>query len=67
VGPRACLDDMEKIKFLALMGLELRPLGRPTRSQSLYRLSKRGSCNLLCLLRVASYAHTNVWEELAAS
>jgi hypothetical protein len=39
VGPRAGLDDVEKIKFLTLPGLELRPLGRPARSQSLYRLS----------------------------
>jgi hypothetical protein len=38
VGPRAGLDDVEKKKFLTLTGLELRPLGRPARSQSLYRL-----------------------------
>jgi hypothetical protein len=38
VGPRAGLDDVEKRKFLTLSGLELRPFGRPTRSQSLYRL-----------------------------
>jgi hypothetical protein len=31
-GPRAGLDDAEKIK--ALLGLELRPLGCPARSQS---------------------------------
>jgi hypothetical protein len=37
VGPRAGLDDVEKRKFLTLPGLELRPLGRPTHSQSLYR------------------------------
>jgi hypothetical protein len=30
---------MEKLKFLTLPGLELRPLGRPARSQSLYRQS----------------------------
>jgi hypothetical protein len=35
---RAGLDDLEKKKFLILTGLELRPLGRPTRRQSLYRL-----------------------------
>jgi hypothetical protein len=39
VGPRVGLDDVEKRKFLNLSGLELRPLGRPARSQSLYRLS----------------------------
>jgi hypothetical protein len=38
VDPRAGPDDMEKRKFLPPPGLELRPLGRPARSQSLYRL-----------------------------
>jgi hypothetical protein len=38
VDPRAGLDDMEKRKFLTVPGLELRPRGRPARSQSLYRL-----------------------------
>jgi hypothetical protein len=38
VGRRTGLDDVEKRKFLALPLLELRPLGRPSRSQSLYRL-----------------------------
>jgi hypothetical protein len=45
---RAGLDDVEKRKFLTLPGLELRPLGRRTRSQSLYRL--RYPCSfLLCI------------------
>jgi hypothetical protein len=35
VGFTASLDDMEKGKFLTLLGLELRPLGRPTCSPSL--------------------------------
>jgi hypothetical protein len=35
---RAGLDEMEERKFLNLPGLELRPLGRPARSLSLYRL-----------------------------
>jgi hypothetical protein len=43
VDPRVGLDDMEKIKFLILPGLELRPLRRPARSQSLYRLRYPGS------------------------
>jgi hypothetical protein len=43
VDPRSGLDDMEKWKFLSLPVLELRPLGRPARSQSLYRLSYPGS------------------------
>jgi hypothetical protein len=38
VGLRAGLDETEKRKFLTLPGLELRPFGRPARSQSLYRL-----------------------------
>jgi hypothetical protein len=38
VGPRAGVDDEEKRKFLPLQGLELRPLDRPARSQSLYQL-----------------------------
>jgi hypothetical protein len=41
--PRAGLTDMEKWKFLTPPGLELRPLGRPARSQSLYRLRYPGS------------------------
>jgi hypothetical protein len=43
VGPRAGLEDMEKRKFLTLLGLELRPLGRPARNQSLYRMRYPGS------------------------
>jgi hypothetical protein len=35
---RTGLDDMEKLKFLNLSGLELQPFGRPAYSQSLYRL-----------------------------
>jgi hypothetical protein len=36
-------EDMDKWKFLTLSGLELRPLGRPARSESLYRLSYPGA------------------------
>jgi hypothetical protein len=43
VDPRASLDDVDKRKFLALAGFELRPLGRAARNQSLYRLSYPGS------------------------
>jgi hypothetical protein len=43
VDPRASLDDLEKRKFLTLPRLKLRPLGRPARSQSLYRLRYPGS------------------------
>jgi hypothetical protein len=42
VGAEDGLDDVEKRKFLILPGLELRPLFRPIRSQSLYRLSYPG-------------------------
>jgi hypothetical protein len=38
VDPKDGLDDVKKRKFLSLPGLEIRPLGRPARSQSLYRL-----------------------------
>jgi hypothetical protein len=38
VDPRAGLDDVEMRKLLTLPGLEIRPLGRPACSQSLYRL-----------------------------
>jgi hypothetical protein len=38
VGPRTGLDDVEKRKILTLPGLEICPLARPPRSQSLYRL-----------------------------
>jgi hypothetical protein len=42
LGPGAGVDDVEKRKLLNLPGLELRPLGRPARSQSLYRLRYPG-------------------------
>jgi hypothetical protein len=43
VNLTAVLDDVERRKFLILPGLELRPLGRPARSRSLYQLSYPGS------------------------
>jgi hypothetical protein len=39
VGPRVGVEDEEKRKFLTLPGLEIRPLGFPARSQSLYLLA----------------------------
>jgi hypothetical protein len=45
VGLRSSLGDVEKRKFLALPGLELRPLARLARRQSLYRL--RYPCSVL--------------------
>jgi hypothetical protein len=52
VDPRAGLDK-EKLKLLTPPGLELRPFDHPSRSQSLYRLSYRGSWNVsvLCIIR----------------
>jgi hypothetical protein len=47
VGPRAGLDDMDKWKLLPSPGLELRHLGRPARSQSLYQLRHPSSINEL--------------------
>jgi hypothetical protein len=43
VDHRAGLDDVKNREFLILPGLELRPLGLPARTQSLYRLSYPGS------------------------
>jgi hypothetical protein len=37
VGPKASFDGMKEWKFLTLPGLELQLLGRPVRSQLLYR------------------------------
>jgi hypothetical protein len=42
VDPRVGLDDVETLKFLPPPGLEVRPLGRPARSQSLYRDYEKG-------------------------
>jgi hypothetical protein len=55
VGPRTGLADVEKRKFLTLLGLELRPLGRPARSQSLYRL--RYPMFIYCFIQVCIYLH----------
>jgi hypothetical protein len=38
VDPRASLDDMKKRKFLTLLGLELRPLGRPASGYTDYAI-----------------------------
>jgi uncharacterized membrane protein YagU involved in acid resistance len=50
VGTRAGLDDVENRKFLTPPGLELRPLGHPARSQSLYRLRYPGSREVIYAL-----------------
>jgi hypothetical protein len=41
LGPRAGLDDMEKLKFLTLSGLEFRPLGYKASSRQFYQLRLR--------------------------
>jgi hypothetical protein len=43
VGPRTDLDDVESRKIISLPGIELRPLGIPAHSQSLYRLHNPGT------------------------
>jgi hypothetical protein len=59
VDPSAGVNDVEKI--LALPGLELRPLSRPARSQSLYRLRYLGSqeINKESKLAVADFKDIN--------
>jgi hypothetical protein len=49
VDPRAGLDDVKKRNFLTPLGLELRSLGCPARSQSLYRLRYPRSLDILFL------------------
>jgi hypothetical protein len=43
VNSRAGVDDVERRQILPVWRLELRSLGRPARSQSLYRLSYPGT------------------------
>jgi hypothetical protein len=43
VGPRAGMGYVEKRTFFIIPGLELLALGRPARSQLLYRLRYPGS------------------------
>jgi hypothetical protein len=54
MGPRAGLGDVEKRKFLTMPGLELRLLGLPACSQSLYRLHYPGSNyrNVIILINI---------------
>jgi hypothetical protein len=49
VGPKAGLDDTEKWKFMTVPGFEIRPLGHPALSQSLYRLRYRRSWKFIQL------------------
>jgi hypothetical protein len=53
VGPRAGLDDVERRKVVPLPGLELRTLGLPARTQSLYRLRYPGCAqNAIILITI---------------
>jgi hypothetical protein len=61
VEPRAGLDDVEKRKFLTLPGIELLPLGRPTCTQSLYRLHSSGS--LLFENKKEMLPHTAIFDK----
>jgi hypothetical protein len=47
VGPGTRPDDVDRRKSLPLQGLQIRPLGRPARTQLLYRLSYPGSGDLI--------------------
>jgi hypothetical protein len=47
MGPKTGLRDVEKRKFLTILGLEPQPLGDSARSQSVYRLSYPGSALFL--------------------
>jgi hypothetical protein len=47
MDPTAGLDDVERRKFLPPSGLKLRPLSRPARSQSVYRLRYTGCWHTL--------------------
>jgi hypothetical protein len=55
VGPRAGLDDVG-----TLPGLELRPLGHPTRSQSLYPLRYPGSSKRILRNKNVNTLNTNI-------
>jgi hypothetical protein len=48
-------------KFLTLTGLEIRPFGRPARSQSLYRLRYPGSLYVIVyIVKVSTFAFTKI-------
>jgi hypothetical protein len=57
VSPRTGLDDVEKRKILPLTGLELRPIYRPARSQSLYRLRYPSSQLRKYIICISIYAY----------
>jgi hypothetical protein len=62
MDPSAGLDAMENGTFSILTGLYIRPLGRPARSQSLYRLSYPGSinCSTRAKIKYTAQITTNI-------
>jgi hypothetical protein len=50
IGLGTSLDGVERRKILPLPGLEIRPLGRPARSQLLYRLRYPVSSNYIIFI-----------------
>jgi hypothetical protein len=56
VGPRSGLDDVKRGNIFSLPVLEVRPLGRPARSPSLYRLRYPVSNKKTCVT-VNRYGH----------
>jgi hypothetical protein len=63
VSLRIGLDGVEKRVFLTLPGLELRPLGRPARSQSLYRLRYPGGNWIYwALIQLVTTPHKSVLQ-----
>jgi hypothetical protein len=61
VSPRTGVDDVERRKILLLPGLNLRTLGRPASSQSLYRLRYPGSRQRNLILK---NVHWSRWSDL---
>jgi hypothetical protein len=50
VDPRIGLVDVEKIKFLPPLRLELQPFGHRALSQSLYQLRSPDSCMIIIII-----------------
>jgi hypothetical protein len=61
VGLRVCMDNLEKRNFLPLPELELRPLGPPVRSQSLYRVRYPDSVRVNYSLYTAYLTRIVLW------
>jgi hypothetical protein len=64
VDPRTGLDDVEKRKFLTLPALELQPLCRPARRQSLYRLRYDGHSMIAKIFLMEINVHSTITMEM---